>query len=297
MIQRPPPVFVMVADVCGSADLYERLNDREAARAIERCLKRMNRSVAGYQAKHVELAGDELLALFTSGEDACQAAINMQQRLAALPPVSGLKLGLRIAIHSGESAADSDKAPPSLTETAARIAGLSRAGQILCSNRVVNALKPGGVVRVLARLPEDVRENNRVLDIFQIDWPAQPDTAQIHSMFGPFSTMAVDRLRLRYQGDVLLLDENNPVVTLGRDPSSQLQIDDRKASRHHARIERRHEGYYLVDTSTNGSFLQLGGRQEVAVRRSEILLEGTGMLSFGSRLNDPAAEKLAFDHC
>ncbi|MCK6390915.1 MAG: adenylate/guanylate cyclase domain-containing protein [Azonexus sp.] len=297
MIQRPPPVFVMVADVCGSAGLYERLNDREAARAIERCVKRMNRSLEAYGGETLQLAGDEMLALFTSGEAACQAAINMQQRLAALPPVTGLKLGLRIGLHAGESLPDSKRPPEKLLDTTARIAGLAHSGQILCSNRVVNALKPGGVVKVLARLDQAVKEDNRTLDVFQIEWPAQPAANQMHSMFGPFSTLAIDRLRLRYQGEVILLDEHNPIITLGRDPSSQLLIEDRKASRQHARIERRHEGYYLVDTSTNGSFVRVGNRQAVAVRRGEMLLEGAGVLSFGSNLNDPGTEKLAFDHC
>jgi ABC-type multidrug transport system ATPase subunit/pSer/pThr/pTyr-binding forkhead associated (FHA) protein len=49
------------------------------------------------------------------------------------------------------------------------------------------------------------------------------------------------------------------VVTLGRDPASDIPIDAEVVSRHHARLERRDSGYEIVDLgSTNG--LQLQGQ-------------------------------------
>ena len=49
------------------------------------------------------------------------------------------------------------------------------------------------------------------------------------------------------------------VVTLGRDPASDIPIDADVVSRHHARLERRDSGYEIVDLgSTNG--LQLQGQ-------------------------------------
>ena len=38
---------IMFADVSGSARLFERLEDTEAAHAVERCIKRMERSITG----------------------------------------------------------------------------------------------------------------------------------------------------------------------------------------------------------------------------------------------------------
>ena len=44
---------VMFADVSGSTALFEKLGDREAMHAVERCLKRMNRSIDGYKGKTI----------------------------------------------------------------------------------------------------------------------------------------------------------------------------------------------------------------------------------------------------
>jgi hypothetical protein len=114
---------VMFADVSGSTALFEKLGDREAMHAVERCLKRMNRSIDGYKGKTIQIVGDELLASFENAEEACQAAIDMQQRIADLPPVSGLKLTIRIGLHSGVVSASEGKLGGPAVATAARIAG------------------------------------------------------------------------------------------------------------------------------------------------------------------------------
>ena len=115
---------VMFADVSGSTALFEKLGDREAMHAVERCLKRMNRSIDGYKGKTIQIVGDELLASFENAEEACQAAIDMQQRIADLPPVSGLKLTIRIGLHSGVVAVSEGKLGGPAVATAARIAGI-----------------------------------------------------------------------------------------------------------------------------------------------------------------------------
>jgi len=286
---------IMVADISGSAALHQRLNAQEAERAIDRCIKRMTRSVEGYQGKTLQTAGDEILAFFPSGEFACHSAIDMHQRIADLPPVSGHKLGIRVALHDSDG---SDA--PSATKLASimRIAGLARTDQILCSGTVVQALPTSAIVQIKARPEFDsVRENDLVLPVFQIHWPAQNGAvAQQHSMFGPLSNKLAERLCLRYRGHAYLIDDNTPILSLGRDPSCAMLIQNRKVSRIHARIERRRDGYYLIDTSTNGSFLSMLGRQEILLRKSEILLEGSGTLCIGSSVNDPAADRIEFEH-
>jgi adenylate cyclase len=292
-------LIVMFADVSGSTALFERLGDKEAMHAVERCLKRMKRSIDGYKGKTIQVVGDELLGAFESAEDACQAAIDMQQRIADLPPVSGLKLTIRIGLHCGEVADDGKKLSGPAIVTAARIAGIARRDQILCSSLLVKAL---GVTSFISAdpVPElgSVPEDGEALSLFQINWPSyQGATANSPlSTFGPSSTLPVERLCVRYRGKAFLLDDKTPVLTIGRDLGCKLIIDDRKASRQHARVERRGDGFYLVDTSTNGCFVTLTGRQEVMIRRHEIQLESRGQISFGNSGNDPMAEIAEFEH-
>lgn len=294
---QPIPV-IMVADITGSASLYQRLTEQEAERAVDRCIKRMTRAIEAYGGKLLQVVGDELLALFSCAEDACHSAIDMHQRIADLPPVSGHKLNIRVALHDSDTSAGQPPQPVKLASSM-RIAGLARGDQILCSAAVIQALPTSAVLQTLPR-PElgDVQEGEAAIPIFQIQWAAPTSKSQVqHSMFGPHSTGKIpERLRLRYRGKAFLIDEKTPVLNLGRDQSCKVLVDNRKVSRLHARIERRPDGYYLIDTSTNGSFLTLQGRQEILVRKHEALLDGSGTICFGSSANDAAAERVEFEH-
>lgn len=290
-------LIVMFADVSGSAGLFERLGDTEAMYAVERCLKRMNRSIDAYRGRTVQIAGDELLATFDSAEDACQAAIDMQQRIADLPPVSGLKLTIRIGLHEGSVIEEDGKLSGEVVNNAARIAGIARRDQILGSSALVAALPQPGVIAVKP-VPElgVVVENGADLALFRIHWPGHESSFHADTASSPASILPGDRLCVRYRGKTFLLDAKTGNLTLGRDLTCKLIIEDRKASRQHARIEKRVDSYYLVDSSTNGSFVTLAGRQEVMVRRSELLLEGNGRICFGSSGNDPTTDCADFEH-
>ncbi|PKO87792.1 MAG: adenylate/guanylate cyclase domain-containing protein [Betaproteobacteria bacterium HGW-Betaproteobacteria-12] len=291
-------MIVMFADVSGSAGLFERLGDTEAMHAVERCLKRMKRSIDGYRGRTIQIVGDELLAVYETAEDACQAAIDMQQRIADLPPVSGLKLTIRIGLHAGMVIEEAGKMSGEVITNAARIAGIARRDQILCSSVLAAELPESGTVNVRP-MPElgTIPENGDSLALFHIQWTVHEMGGYSPSTFGPPTTHPpVDRLCVRYHGKAFLLDSKTPALTLGRDLGNKLVIEDRKASRQHARIEKRKEGYFLVDTSTNGCFVSLAGRGEKLVRRNEILLEGTGRICFGCSGNDPAADSAEFEH-
>lgn len=286
----------MFADVSGSARLFERLGDTEAMHAVERCLKRMDRSIEGHRGRTVQIVGDEMLAAFESAEEACNAAVDMQQRIADLPPVSGLKLTIRIGLHLGTVTEERDgQLSGDVITSAARIVGIARRDQILASAQLVRELPSASTIgsRPMPDLGM-ITQNGEQFGLCQIEWFSQA----AHGQQLPHSVMPsmVDRLCVRYRGKAHLLDDKTPVLTLGRDLANKLQIDDRKASRQHARIEKRPEGYFLVDTSTNGTFVSFTGKQEVMVRRHEILLDGNGGLCFGTSRNDPAAEIANFEH-
>lgn len=290
-------LVVMFADVSGSAGLFERLGDTEAMHAVERCLKRMTRSIEGYRGRTLKVVGDELLATFESGEDACQAAIDMQLRIADLPPVSGLKLTIRIGLHCGTVSEDHDGVHGPVVDSAARIAGIARRDQILGSAALVEALPTNGVVSVKP-VPElgSIKENDTEQALFQIHWLGHHNAELSSTNIGPLSVPTAERLCVRYHGKAFLLDAKTPILTLGRDLGNKLVIEDRKASRQHSRIEKRGDGFYLVDTSTNGSFVSLSGRREVLIRRHEILLEGSGRICFGCSINEASADGADFEH-
>ena len=95
------------------------------------------------------------------------------------------------------------------------------------------------------------------------------------------SAASLATLRLLYGTTELVLDKPNVSIVLGRDAGCNIAVSDRMASRHHARIERRRDKFYLVDQSTNGTYVVFVGEAEIALRREEVMLRGTGRIAFG----------------
>ncbi len=72
---------------------------------------------------------------------------------------------------------------------------------------------------------------------------------------------------------------------LGRDAANDFVYGSELASRHHARIERKHKDYYLVDCSTNGTYVQTEDERVTHVHRDRVKLWGEGWISLGQPLN------------
>lgn len=86
---------VLYADLPGSGLLRQKLGDGEAARAVDRCRKRMERAAEVFGGQAIDFADDRLTAVFEHADQALQAALQMRERVADLPPVAGIKLAVR----------------------------------------------------------------------------------------------------------------------------------------------------------------------------------------------------------
>ena len=84
-------------------------------------------------------------AEFAAAEQAGLAAIDMLERVAKLPPVSGLKLAVRIGLHSGT--ADAEQAAAG----ARRIAARAGSDQILACPALVGELPDQAAITIRAR--------------------------------------------------------------------------------------------------------------------------------------------------
>lgn len=289
---------VLFADVSGSTKLYERLGDTEALRAVDRVIKRMERAIQGFNGRLVKTIGDEVMATFPTAADAFQAATEMQLRVNDLPAVSGVKLAIRVGFHFGPAIEDNNDVFGDTVNTAARIVGLANTSQILTSKQTVDELP-----QLLQHATRDldqiaVKGKAEGVHAYEVLWQgdAEDDMTMKADSLIKTAKQHVVRLSLNYQGKSVIIDDKMQGVSLGRDMANDIVVEDRKASRHHARIERRGDKYYLVDQSTNGTFLAPAGEKEVLLRREEVLLQGSGTLCFGSSGTDPEVSRLSYEH-
>lgn len=291
----PRNLAVLFADVSGSSRLYERLGDAEALRAVERCLNRMERAVAAHKGRVIKNIGDETMAVFDAVEGATLAAVEMQQRIDDLPPVSGVKLAIRVGIHSGPVLEENNDVFGDTVNTAARVVALAKAGQILVSGEVATGLSPaqGALAREIDTLA--VKGRREGVRVFEMIWQGGADLTMKSASLAPVAPAAGARLRLRHGGAEVILGPERPTALLGRDAHCDIVIRDGRASRNHGRIERRRDKYVLVDQSTNGTYVTPQGEPEFVLKREEAILRGRGRIAFGHSHRDAEPEALEFE--
>jgi adenylate cyclase len=284
----PLHVSVLLADVSGSARLHEKLGKAEALRAVDRCMKRMERTIEGFNGRIIKIVGDELMATFPHADEALQAAVEMQLRIADLPPVSGVKLEIRVGFAHGEAREEEGALVGDTVSMAASLAGMAKPGQILTSHASLSALSPPllKLTRELSipptggKLPATAISGVIVHELHESAPALDPTPSRDDEAGG-------SKLRIQYKGKVLVLERHAPAISMGRDQDCDVIIHDRRASRKHASIEWRNGHPFLIDRSTNGTFVALGGSPEVFLRRSEVMLRGKGTICFAGSATSP----------
>jgi adenylate cyclase len=285
---------ILFADVSGSTTLYEKLGDRTALAAVESVIEILKRAVASNRGRVVKTIGDEVMAVFDTADLAFQAAVDMQTHTDELPAINEVKLGIRIGFHAGPVLEERGDVFGDAVNTAARMAGLAKSGQIITSGPTVDALSPTlrEGIRDLDALP--VKGNLDEIRVSEVLWQDGGET----TMMAPRGTglaAASTVLRLEHGGKVLRMEPGGKsTFVVGRDPGNDVVIADKMASRVHGRIERRRDRFYYVDQSTNGTYVTNEGDSELVIKRDQIMLRSRGRMCFGPSSADAEAEVVAF---
>ena len=291
MTEEPSRMAVLFADVSGSTRLYESLGDAEALATIGRCVALMSTVCVGHGGRVVKTIGDEVMAVFPSADTAAQAAVEMQGRISEHPPVGGSRLAIRVGFHLGPAIETDGDVFGDSVNVAARMAALAKREQIILSSHTADTLAPWLRERVREIDTLSVKGKSQDIGIFELIWQdSDEDLTAVATRYKPLPARVV----LRHGTKELVLDESATTITIGRDTGNEIVIADRKASRLHARIERRRDKFVIIDQSSNGTYVTVDGEPEIMLRREELMLRGRGHVTFGHAYADDPTEFLGF---
>ncbi|MEO8344661.1 MAG: adenylate/guanylate cyclase domain-containing protein [Betaproteobacteria bacterium] len=287
----PRKLVVLFADVAGSTKLYETLGDAEALATIGRCLDIMKSVCEEHGGRVVKTIGDEAMVVFPLPANAAYAAIAMQNQISALRTSQGTPLAIHAGFHFGPVIDDGADVFGDSVNVAARLTSLAKAGQTLISSETVQILSPSLRARTRDQDAHTVRGKQNDVHTFELIWQESEEELTAVSTRPAIRPVG---LKLSHGARELDLDQNSAPVTLGRDAQNDLVIMDRKASRLHARIERRRDKFVIVDVSSNGTFCTANDEPEISLRREELILRGSGRLSFGHAYAEDPAEAVYY---
>jgi adenylate cyclase len=275
---------ILFSDIAGSTFLYERLGDARGRDLVAACIELMVRVAQTGGGRIVKTMGDEVMCRFENADRAARTAVCMQEAVCSDAVMVSNRVRLRIGLHHGPVIEDSGDLFGDAVNMAAHMVAQAKAGQIITTRSTLEGLDAKLIAA--ARLVDQARIKGKLdpIEIYELSW-GQPEEVTVictpktaldegGDSEGAFLILDTPEVHLR-------IDREVPSVTLGRDASNRILINDPKVSRLHARIEMRRAKFILVDQSTNGTFVLPQDGKMIHLRRDETTLEGEGLIGLG----------------
>jgi class 3 adenylate cyclase len=273
---------VLFADVVGSTKLYELLGDVKARETVGRCIEVMTKATDLHGGRVVKTMGDEVMATFTSADDAVEAACKMQRMIKERLSDLSVPVAIRVGLHYGPVVLEQGDVFGGTVHLANRMTSQAKASQIMTTATTVDELSPN--LQAMTRQIDltSVTGRREEVVLCEVLWLREDSTTMLPTInLGAAAKMQPRRLTLRYRNTEVIVSEEQPNVNIGRSEDSDLVVKDSLISRLHARVEYRRGKFMLVDLSTNGTCLVNSAGEELYVRRDSVQIKGRGMIGLG----------------
>ncbi|CAN5341153.1 hypothetical protein BH24PSE2_BH24PSE2_12470 [soil metagenome] len=281
---------ILFADVVGSTGLYEILGELKARATVAHCIEVMKSATEKQGGTVIKTMGDEVMSTFPTADAALTAACEMQQTIShdAALGAGGTPVSVRIGCHFGTVVLEDRDVFGSAVHTANRMTSQAKARQILTTGPMVDRVSEEWSTAVRQIDVATVKGRSDEVAVYEVVWQPEDATSMLPCLNWEAVRGSAGRLSLRFHGRAVVVDEQHPQVSMGRAEDNDLVIKGNLISRLHARIEVSRSKFLLVDQSTNGTFVQTRGGEELFVRRDSMQLSGAGIIGLG-RLEQPGS--------
>jgi class 3 adenylate cyclase len=286
---------VLFADISGSTALYDTLGNERALELVTRTLAILMEVMTAHDGVLVKTIGDEVMCVFPDAVTALNAAMEMQLAVEKQRPGGDQPIHVRIGLHYGEVLHESGDVFGDTVNIAARVTAITRASQIMTTQTIVDLL------------PEELRKKTRPVrrsifrgkgkpfEVFHVHWEQERTTStRIGRAVYRKPAESKQELMVRFRQKVVMVNEKNHCVVLGRDESCDMVIQTGLASRQHARLEYSYGKVLLTDFSKNGTFVRFSDGQVVHLIQQQVVLHGAGAISLGQPFTTEPGEAIEF---
>ncbi len=270
---------VMFADVAGSSKLYKQVGDNQAKQAVSRCIDMMIHEVEALKGIAIKTIGDELMSRFESAEQACSAAVAIQR--SSRVDIEGL--AIRIGIAYGSAILEHDDVFGQVVNDAAAVAHIARGEQILITPLFAQDLQNSSNYTIHPYDRIKLKGSQVESTIYRVEW--EPGEIQVDATEYFDVDSLIERItptiEITYSDQSFQLKEEDTPFVVGRDLNCSLVIQSNFASRDHFHIVYRRGKFVLIDHSTNGTYVKIEETDPIYLRREELPLRETGIISLG----------------
>lgn len=295
MTRQTENLTVLFADISDSSRLYHQLGNAAARSAITASLGALAELLPKFDGRLVKTLGDAIMCVFPDAARAVNAAAEMQLLVTRGALSETQSMRLHIGLHAGPVLVENGDVFGDTVNAAAFLTNVAVAGQILLSDvteqELPDHLRP--LVRPLFRAT--LKGSSGESSIYQVVWTQDAmDMTQINLRAAHILPADTGSLMVVFNDMRLRVDRWHPLLTLGRDTSSDVAVTDQVASRRHCSIRLTRSNFYLVDHSVNGTYVTFASGDEIHLLRGEIVLEGSGEIRLGRSRSEGGESVIQF---
>ena len=290
-------IAILFADVVGSTMLYETLGDERAREMVAVCIDVMRTATEQHHGTVIKTMGDEVMATFATADDALNAANQMQRAIAVRPELQNATthVAIRIGCHFGPVMIENRDVFGAAVHTANRMTSQAKAGQIITTVTMVEKLSAEWREAVRQIDVATLKGRTHEVALYEVLWQTEDVTSMLPAIaLAKREQHRPRRLKIRYRGEELILDDQRTSVTIGRAEDNDIVVKGNLISRLHARIEVNKARFMLIDQSTNGTFVHGAGGDEQFVRRDTLPIAGEGLIGLGRAPERDSSQTIRF---
>jgi adenylate cyclase len=294
-MSRTTELAICFADICDSTALFEEHGDDRARDIVGRVLGVVSGVIDDYNGTVVKTIGDEVMGTFPELIAATSAVSKFPRAVREDEALAGLDVEIRVGMCRGSVVQEADgDVYGDAVNTASRLVDWARPDQVVTTAETLGPLPDFFESRTRSLGATTLRGKEEAVEIVEL----------LGEQSGSNLTVVEDRppppgpdpkrnvLALDHDGQHVTV-EQGPFV-IGRGSKSDLRVADSRVSRTHAVVERQRDAFLLTDSSTNGTYVQIGGEDALFLHREQLRLHGSGRLSLGRRLDADEARPLRF---
>ena len=290
-------LVVLYADVAGSTQIYEQYGDTLARDAMATCIDVLTQVVVRLDGRLIKTIGDEVMCAFKDPIKAVLASNEMQmavQRAGEEDRFAVGELRIKIGFHFGPGLEEDNDVFGEAHLVASQLVNMAKADQILTSEATLENVPPS--LRVGSRVLESMLVDgvSGEITVYEMIWEVSGLT-QVADIRPQRARVTHTELRLRYQGTEYVVDDDKPVLSMGRVKGNDVVVETDLTSRQHAEIEYARGRFHLSDNSSNGTVLINENAASEVLRRDKVTLGETGKICLGGRPEDNNDGVLVFE--
>lgn len=274
---------VLISDITGSTQLYERDGNEIALQHIGPVLDRMRALIAQSGGHCVKSKGDDTISHFSDPDQAFNAAwamINEDWH-------SGMSV--HAGMYFGEILEQESEIYGNAVNTAARLASLAKPGEVLLGDNCVESLSKENRDRLLLIGELHLKGKEAPTKVYAASVPSLAAQTVIFAKAEAARPSRTETVELTYQGQTWRIGDGE-TLSIGRSGECDVVLDHAWVSRRHGELAIRQWQLEYTDHSSAGSILKTADGKEITVHRRSTMLHGTGtILLGGSAISDSAS--------